>query len=260
MPLDSYPLGSLLVILFVGVSIWGAMLVRRITGIKKLVSHHEVMGYFFPVAGSTYGILLGLVVVNSITIFDEARSIVNNEATNLVEIYSLANFLPKDKSIAIQSLCRDYADSIVDHEWDQMHEGVSYMPSREYTIELFNQITSTLEKGYPVSQKMLDLLEEMWKERRNRVDLASRHIPTVEWVALCLGGVLVVVFSYMFVMDSLVVQLFGTAVISTMIGLNIFLILLFANPFSGDLHVSDKPFRNAIDNFSTIDKIKAVSK
>ena len=107
---------------------------------------------------------------------------------------------------------------------------------------------------------MLDLLEEMWKERRNRVDLASRHIPTVEWVALCLGGVLVVVFSYMFVMDSLVVQLFGTAVISTMIGLNIFLILLFANPFSGDLHVSDKPFRNAIDNFSTIDKIKAVSK
>ena len=62
-----------------------------------------------------------------------------------------------------------------------------------------------------------------------------------------------ILFSYLFVLDSIFVQITSTVIIATMIALNLYLVILFGNPFSGDLRVSDFPFRNALAFFKEHD-------
>lgn len=94
MELDNYYVGTSLIILFIILSAMGSVAMRKVKGIRIIIQHHEIIGYFFPIAGGIYGILLGLVVVNSIAMFDSARDTVNAEATDLMSIYTLANSLP----------------------------------------------------------------------------------------------------------------------------------------------------------------------
>jgi hypothetical protein len=253
MNLDNYTTGSSLIVLFIVFSAIGAILVRRIKGIQKLVSHHEVMGYFFPVAGSTYGVLLGLVVVNSISIFDAARDTVNAEASELVSIYTLADFLPEDQKTRLRQACKNYALSVIDQEWMTMDQRVHHPVSKKYVEEIFRETLKSTKDNTVISQELLDAAQNLWKKRRERLDLSARAIPPIEWFVLCGGGILVILFSYMFVMDSLLVQLAGTVMLSSMIALNIFLVLLFANPFSGDVKVSEYPFANALDTFKSVE-------
>jgi len=49
--------------------------------------------------------------------------------------------------------------------------------------------------------------------------------------------------TYFRVLDDLRIQVALTAMVAVLIALNIFLILMFGYPFSGDLHVSPDSFR-----------------
>jgi hypothetical protein len=60
----------------------------------------------------------------------------------------------------------------------------------------------------------------------------------VEWFVLILGGIVTVVFTYFFGIESLKVQVMMTVMVSLLISLNLYLVILFGAPFSGDLQVS----------------------
>ena len=249
MNLDNYPLGSLLIATFVILSALGVVWIRRFRSLKRLTTHHEVMGYFFPVAGSIYGVLLGMVVVNAISLFDDARMNVNNEATDLMAIFVLADALPPDDQASIHNLCINYADSVIKEEWKTMDVGSHNLESEQEAISLFKGIIKAANSNQTLGPQLLEITNSLWKERRERIDIAMREIPNVEWITLCIGGVLVILFSYLFILDSIFVQITSTVIIATMIALNLYLVVLFGNPFSGDLRVSDFPFRHALNAF-----------
>ena len=253
MNLDNYPLGSLLIATFVVLSALGVVWIRRFHRLKRLTTHHEVMGYFFPVAGSIYGVLLGMVVVNAISLFDAAQMNVNDEATDLMAIFALADAMPPDHQTTIQNLCINYAASVIENEWQAMDVGTNNLQSRRYAIDLFKGIIKAADFNPIVGPELLATGHSLLRERRERIDSAMREIPSVEWITLCIGGVLVILFSYLFVLDSIFVQITSTVIIATMIALNLYLVILFGNPFSGDLKVSDFPFRNALAFFKEHD-------
>ena len=58
-----------------------------------------------------------------------------------------------------------------------------------------------------------------------------------------LGGIVTVGLTYVFVFDDLRIQVTLTAMVALLIALNIFLILMFGYPFSGDLSVAPESFR-----------------
>jgi hypothetical protein len=61
-------------------------------------------------------------------------------------------------------------------------------------------------------------------------------------MVLCTGAVITVVFTYLFRLESLRVQVAMTGMIALLIALNLYLVVLFARPFSGDLHIDPVPF------------------
>ncbi len=86
-------------------------------------------------------------------------------------------------------------------------------------------------------------IEDFWNNRRIRVVFASHGIPFLEWFVLVAGGVITVTFTYFFRLDHLRIQVAMTSLVATIIALNLYLILMFGYPFSGDIKVSSDSFQ-----------------
>ena len=184
MNFESYLFGSFAIMGFIAVSIAGALLVRRIKNIDRLTRHHEVMGFFFPVVASIYGILLGMIVVNSIDLFDRARDTVNKESNLLVSVFMMAEALPNEARERVRTLCRDYAHAVIDLEWETMDGGTAHPLARSQALSLFEEALKASKIGTAATSKLLDGVHDLWQERRDRLDRSNRTIPGIEWFAL----------------------------------------------------------------------------
>ncbi len=172
----------------------------------------------------------------------------------LIAVYMLADSLPEEVRNRVKGNCKAYAQAVIDLEWETMDVGAAHPVARSYALSLFEDALKASKNGSLASAKLLDGVEDLWLERRDRIDQSTRTIPGIEWLALCAGGLLVTLFSYMFVLDSLLVQIAATTVISLMISLNLFLVVLFGHPHSGDLRVSSQPFAYSLVVFDAIER------
>ena len=68
-----------------------------------------------------------------------------------------------------------------------------------------------------------------------------------------MGAIITVVFTYFFRLQSLRVQQAMIGMISLIIALNIYLMILFGYPYSGDLHVNPDRFRMNLKLFENPD-------
>jgi hypothetical protein len=82
-----------------------------------------------------------------------------------------------------------------------------------------------------------------WTMRRQRITLVEYHLPDLEWEVLLIGGLVTVVFSYFFVLESLWMQAAMTALMSLVIAFNIYVVVELSNPYLGRVVVSKKPFQ-----------------
>ncbi len=87
---------------------------------------------------------------------------------------------------------------------------------------------------------------KFWNGRRERIIGSQRGVPRLEWCVVILGGIVTVGLTYVFVFDDLRIQITLTAMVALLISLNIFLILMFGYPYSGDLSVAPESFRAAL--------------
>ena len=242
---ESYTFGTLLIVLFVLASVGGVFIIRKHPFVERLRPYHDVSGNIFSVAGTLYAVLLGLVVVDAMQTFQTARLTVERESEALSNLYMMAHRLPEEQAHHIEQLCAAYAREVTEHEWPLMTEGEIHATSHTLAKDLLKAIagiepdTDNLKAIYPI---MLEQSVELRNQRRMRTSLATYDLPAVEWFVLCAGAVITVLFTYLFRLDSLRVQVAMTGMIALLIALNLYLVVLFARPFSGDLHIEPTPF------------------
>src|SRR3954451_4965752 len=112
MKIDSYLAGFFLVAGSTALSIAGLLIVRRVLHKENLISSHDVGGYLLSVVGTTYAVILGLIVVDAMARFQEARLTTENESNALADVILLSNQLPRETRERIQSLSLTYVDRV----------------------------------------------------------------------------------------------------------------------------------------------------
>ncbi len=240
MGLDSYMVGVPLIIVIAAYSVAGLLVVRKFFHLDKIRQCHEVGGYLLSVVGTMYAVLLGLVVVDAMTKFQTARNVFESEANSLADVFILSESLPHDKCQRIRQHCTNYAKEVVEVEWNSQKNGVIDMKARREVIALMKEISNyepVTENQKAVYPKILDESCQLWDNRRSRTNIAQYGVPNIEWIVLIIGGIATVVFTYFFGVESVLAQSVMTAVVSLLISLNLYLVLLFGAPFSGDLHI-----------------------
>ena len=250
--IESYAFGSFLILLFVAASVGGVFIIRKRFELDRLRHFHDVSGNIFGVTGTLYAVLLGLVVVDAMETFSTARTTVEKESDALVNMFILASRLPAENAQTFHDLCLSYTREVVECEWPLMDHGRNDPEARELTHRMFRDIadvepaSENLKAVYPL---LLQQGMELREQRRMRITIATHGLPAIEWIVLCIGAVVTVTFTYFFRLDSFRVQLAFTGMVAMMIALNLYLVVAFSSPFSGDLHVEPEPFRTDLEIF-----------
>ncbi len=243
--IDSYGSGVVLVIGSTIASIVGLLLARKFVHLDQLKATHEVGGYLLSVVGTMYAVLLGLVVVDAMGKFQQGIAIAETEANSVADIFLLAERMPKDRAEKVQRICYDYVDRVISEEWKLMDKGCICPRARKLAISMVRAVRDwepVSESEKAIYAQALSESCQVWDSRRARTNMSQHTIPTLEWVVLVIGGVITVVFTFFFGLENLRAQVLMTSLVSLIISLNMFLVLMFGYPFSGELKVSSDAF------------------
>ncbi len=239
--LDTYRVGVFLVVGTPLPAILGLLGVRKLLRKQDLISYHDVGGYLLSVVGTLYAVILGLIVVDSMGNFQEAHLTTEQEANSLANVLILANHLPREKREAIQKYGRDYVKYVLNEEWTAMDEG-QHSPKASSSRD-------------PPFQRGLRLRAE---DREGEGNLRhAAHVPlpvlgqpadldrhrgarcfTLEWFVLLVGGAVTVAFTLLLQTRKPADPDRHDGDGLDLIALNLFLVLMFGYPFSGDHRVS----------------------
>jgi hypothetical protein len=122
---------------------------------------------------------------------------------------------------------------------------LSVVGTRKAAIKLIKEVTNfepVTENQKAIYPLLVQETCQLWDNRRARTNIAQYGVPGVEWTVLIIGGIVTVVFTYFFDLESARAQMAMTAMVALLISLNLYLVVLFGAPFSGDLCVGKEAF------------------
>ena len=97
--------------------------------------------------------------------------------------------------------------------------------------------------------QLIQEASQFWQNRQARINIATRGLPLAEWITLLTGAVILVLFTYLFGLENVRLQIIMTALMAALISLNLIMLLLFAYPFSGDLALAPDAFKSLQEIF-----------
>jgi hypothetical protein len=239
----------LLTLLVVGgatlVSVAGLHIVRRNLSLEQLRPNNEVGGFIHAAVGVIYAIIVAFVVVVVWEEYSEAEAGVRREAGEIADMYHDAELLPDTVRLPLQSAIRKYAQSIIEDEWPLLNEQRESDATSDAYRTVHKTATHFKPEGYyeqSIFMMMLNDLDRVTTERRERLLNSEESIPGLMWLLLIGGGIITVVFAFMFGAESVFAHAFMIAALAAILAMALFLIAALDHPFSGVIHVDVDPF------------------
>lgn len=241
-----YILGSIIVLFTVSLSLSGLFVVRRLISHKRLKPHNDVAGFIFGTMGVIYAVLLAFTVIVVWENYDEASTNVEKEAIYLADIYRDSECLQDPFRSELWKLLKEYGKAIVVEEWRTL----SWGEQGRYTQKVQDDIWKLYGKYIPKNEteriffeESVRKLDDLCELRRLRLMESSAGISHILWFVLVAGGLITICFTFFFGMENLRAQVLMTILLSAIISLILFTILEFDYPFTGNLSISSKPFK-----------------
>lgn len=226
-------------------SVAGLWLIRKRFSREQLESCHEVGGFLLSVVGTLYAILVGLIVVNSQGKVDAASQMAVSEANMLTNSYHLANTLKQPARHEIHKHIYDYAVAVIDQDWARVEDGLE----KEATIPAYQGLWKEITHYVPSNDKesqcystILGNIEELSAARKYRMVAAKGGLSPVLWAVLIAGGVMIVLFTYFFFVESFLAQAIMTMFVAVFLSLNVYLIFICQNPYRPELGAKNAGF------------------
>ncbi len=243
--LDYFWIGIPAIIITTILILYAQSLVKGYVGDETIRKCHEVGGFYLAMVGTFYAVLLGLIVIDAMTRFQQAEKIVSVEASSLIKIYIDAERFPEQKA-KLEKIIEEYVDETTEVEFPLMEKGEISTKARDLAfsiLQIVKFIEPVTENQKAIYPNLLTLTYEFLDSRRDRTRSNNFGEPVAEWVILIIGAIITITYTFFFTMESDGIHLLMRGMATLMILMSLYLILLFGSPFSGDLKVSPEPFR-----------------
>src|SRR5688572_20657052 len=103
-----------------GGAIAGLVALRTAVPAEALSGTADAVGNYVQTLGTIYAVLLAFVVFVVWTQFNEARTHVDREANELLDLFRTAKGLPEAECARLQGYARDYVRAVTAREWMAM--------------------------------------------------------------------------------------------------------------------------------------------
>jgi hypothetical protein len=251
----TFYVGFLGMVLAVIAAVGTMLFVRRRVDVSQLSVHHDVADPLLSVVGTLFSVLLGFLVAGAMTRFDEARINIQEEAGSVGHVFRLADGLEPATRKTLQHTCLDYVSAVLDEEWEAMEQKQASQAAWDAYSKLW-YVSVTFEPKTDgqsdVHQALLDAMRSLGNFRIKRFAVMATQMPIGMWIVVFVGGIATIIMTYFFEVKSERVQIMMTALVATVMALNIFLLANYDYPFSGDVHVPPRAFELQRELFSSI--------
>ncbi len=232
----------LTILVFVGFGVAGLLpsrgWVRRQHRINH--SHNDIVGYYLAAVTVFYGITLGLVAVGTWTTYSDVGTRVDREAEVVSSLYRDITGYPEPIRDSLQKNLRDYLDNVINVGWQQQRRGIVPAGSAIF-LERFQKQMLAFEPGTPGQQilhaESYKQFNNLVEARRARLNAVTIGLPGALWALVILGALISIAVTLFFDTQSLSMHLWMTILMSTLLGLMVFLIGTLDNPFRGEVSV-----------------------
>ncbi|MDO8908184.1 MAG: DUF4239 domain-containing protein [Pseudohongiella sp.] len=253
LPLWLLAAGTLAVTLTLG--LWGVALVRY-KGWMLNPEDTATATFTHAFIGVLYAVALGLMVVGVQGGYAHVETLVMTEANLAGDLYRDLEGFNDPARTELQSLTRQYIDSVVEVEWDLVSSGQRSEETWYIIDELLRKIVTyqpSTAVELVVFAEVLDGVNDMLDQRRERLHLGNIGVGSVTWSVVLMGAFITIGMAWFYNTPSAKAHYWLVAMMSSMFGLMIFLIIAMDYPLRGDYSVQPDVFREVQENLDRWD-------
>jgi Protein of unknown function (DUF4239) len=253
MYIPSWFLCPLMILLYVGVSIAGLLIIRRLYPHHKCKLHNDIAGFIFATLGVIYAVPVAFIVIVTWQDFDKAQDVTANEANCIAALYRDSTPFPAEFRATLKSKLTDYVKAIIDEEWQTMGRGRPSEKVREIQEELwklyggFQPKDETQRVFFAESVKKLNQTAE---SRRQRIVYAGSGINRLLYFVLFAGSFITIAFTMLFGTENVIPHLIMVSSLAAMIAITLFTIIAMDYPFTGDISISSDVFTKTLSTLT----------
>jgi len=229
------------------VSIAGLWLVRQWVSLPGLHRSNDEVGNYIQALGTVYAVLLAFVAQTVWSQFNEARTLVENEANEVIDLFRTTDGLPAAQRDVVQQSLARYVNRVIAEEWQAMARG------EERVIEgvgnELDAVWDALHGFEPLSAchtalhgEALTRFNDLSDARTNRLTSARTRIPSGLKLFLLFGAFVLVASMYLIAVDSFTVHAIITGALAGAVSHILFVVFDLDDAFAGSFRVSTEPF------------------
>jgi hypothetical protein len=190
----------------------------------------------FAVVGTAFAVLLAFVFFLAFQSYDSARNDARDEADATISMFRTAELFPAPFANRLEGDLVCYGRAVVDLEWPAMRDEHSSPVVQGWveTIERTgNRAPIRGDKQSDALAHWFDLAEARQAGRRGRLAEASPVVPSLVWLVLILGGIVVIAYTCLFAdpAERHVSQSLMMLAVSTMVTSSLLVIYFLDHPY-----------------------------
>lgn len=225
-------------------------LIRQWVPMAALRDSNNEVGNYLQTIGTIYAVLLAFVVSAVWSQFNEARSVVDREATEVVDLFRVIDGFRAGPRAPLQRALARYLDAVIADEWRAMATG-DEATSERIGAEL-DAVWAGLHCFEPVTDcerslhaEALSRFNDLSDARTNRLTAARTRMPLGLRLLLYLGAVMIVSSMFLLAVDAFWIHAVITGALAGSVSHVLYLVEDLDDAFSGLWRVSTAPFERA---------------
>lgn len=239
----------------VALAVGTVLLASRVIARDTRPEHNSVLSPFLTVVGLVYGALLGFTVVVGWQQYLSAETNVSNEASTLVTLYRQTVAMPQPEQTQVREQLRRYAAAVQGPEWGREEFGTISNNGRSALTEMYRIVGSSKSDGTAstVNSQFLSQLAVLTSDRSARILNSSPRIPTLLWVSLVFGSVVLISLASFMRLENNRAHMILVSAVTVLLALLLFLVFMLDHPY-GPVGVTSQRFSHAVMVFDLIDR------
>jgi hypothetical protein len=209
-------------------------------------SYNDIVGFYLNGVTVLYGVTLGLLMVGVWTNFSDTDAKVDREAATVAAFYRDVSNYPEPARTQFRDNLRSYCRFVIDVAWPAQKKGLQ----PQGNLAALDNIQQQMAKFEPATegQKILHAeafrqFNQLVEERRIRLDSVNAGLSSSMWVLVLAGAFITLATTWFFDLKNQAMHFWMTALVSTLLGLMVYLLAVMDYPFRGQLSVSPAPFQ-----------------
>jgi hypothetical protein len=240
----------------IAVGLLGLWITDRLVPREVRREHSDVLAPAASVVSVVYAVLMAFIASQVLISFNRADDLATREASLTGYLYVDTSLLSEPLRAQASRLLEEYLRTVIREEWPAMNRGERPGPKGLQILRSVYVHLAGMKTQDPIQvalfAEMIGRLNTLVDTRVARMAEAENVLHPAVWAVLLLGAGITMAFCWLLGFRHNRMYLTTNVLVSSSIGLVIFLIVAFDYPFRGGVRIAPDAYQRVLDNLGSL--------